>query len=185
MRWLDTARSIFGNTHGLALPDPDRIDVGSVPDTAALLRAIAAAMPRTAIVQLIGPRHPPILDFLATRAVARRQSTGEYFLSLEDSSVTDLARLAGRAPPAEVCAHLFVQEGDDTLLEAFGRDRGEDVVWVSQQLPRKALRLFVEVASKPASSLGTRRASTRPSPIASAQGRDEQSSTFRPFPEGV
>jgi hypothetical protein len=133
--------------HGLSLPDPDRIDIGSVPSTALLIQAIDAAMPRTAFLQLIGPRHKALLPFLATRSLATRRSTGEYFLSLEDGSVAELARLAASCAPDELCAHLFVQEGDHTLLEAFGRDRGEDVVWLSQRLPRAGLRRFLEVAS--------------------------------------
>jgi hypothetical protein len=146
MQWLDRARSILNGTHGLSLPDPDRIDVGSIPDTAALIRAIDAAMPRTAILQLIDPHHPAVLAFLAKHSIARRRSTGEYFVSLEDGATTELARLAARCPPDEVCAHLFVQDGEHTLLEAFGRDRGEDVVWVDRRLPRSTLRRFLEVA---------------------------------------
>ena len=158
MQWLDKARSIFNGTHGLALPDPDRIDVGSVPNIAGLLHAIDAAMPRTAVLRLIGPRHPALLMFLETRATARRRSTGEYFLSLADGLVHELATLAARCPSSEVCSHLFVEEGEDTLLEAFGRDRGEDVVWVSSRLPRKDLRRFLEVALSPASARLGRRA---------------------------
>ena len=146
MQWLDRARSILDGTHGLSLPDPDRIDVGSVPDTAALIRAIDLAMPRTAILQVVDPHHPAVLAFLAKCSIARRRSTGEYFVSLEDGSAAELARLAERCPPDEVCAHLFVQDGEDTLLEAFGRDRGEDVVWVDRRLARSALRRFLEVA---------------------------------------
>lgn len=147
MQWLDRARAILNGMHGLSLPDPDRIDVGSVPDTAALIRAIDAAMPRTAILQLIDPHHPAVLAFLAKCSIARRRSTGEYFVSLEDGSAAELARLAARCPPDEVCAHLFVQDGEHTLLEAFRRDRGEDVVWVDPRLPRSTLRRFLDVAT--------------------------------------
>ena len=147
MQWLDRARSILNGTHGLSLPDPDRIDVGSVPDTAALIRAIDAAMPRTAILQLIDPRHPGVLAFLAKHSIARRRSTGEYFVSLEDGSTAELARVAARCASDEVCAHLFVQDGEHTLLEAFGRDRGEDVVWMNRRLPRSTLRRFLDVAT--------------------------------------
>ena len=159
MRWLDRARSIINEVHGLSLPDPDRIDIGSVPDTAVLLRAIHAAMPRTAILQLIGPHHPAVLAFLAKRSIARRRSTGEYFVSLEDGSTAELARVAARCAPGDVCVHLFVQDGEHTLLEAFGRDRGEDMVWVSRRLSRKSLRTFLEVAS-------TSRSTTPPDEIA-------------------
>ena len=147
MEWLEKARAIFHGTQGLALPDPDRIDIGSVPDTVRLIQGIDAAMPRTALLQLIGPSHKAMLPFLAARSHATRRSTGEYFLSLADGSVAELARLAASCAPDEVCAHLFVQEGDHILLEAFGRDRGEDVVWLSRRLPRAGLRRFLEVAS--------------------------------------
>ena len=147
MQWLDRARSIVNGTYGLSLPDPDRIDAGRVPDTATLIRAIDAAMPRTAILQLIGPRNPALIAFLTTRSIARRRSTGEYFLSLEDGSTTELANLAARCAPDQVCAHLFVQDGEHTLLEAFGRDKGEDVVWVSRRLPRSRFRRFLQATS--------------------------------------
>ena len=147
MQWLDRARAILRPRNALSLPDPDRIDVGSVPDTALLLRAIDAAMPPTAFLQLIGPRHQALLPFLAVRSIAMRGSTGEYFVSLADGAVTELARVAARCPPHDVCTHLFVHDGGHTLLEAFGRDRGEDIVWLSQRVPRARLRRFLEVIS--------------------------------------
>lgn len=145
MHWLERARSILHGSHGLALPDPDRLDIGSVPDTVRLIRAIDAAMPRTAILQVIGPRHPVLLPFLATRAIATRRSSGEYFIPLENGAVSELARVAAGCLPREVCSHLLVQDDDDILLEAFGRDRGEDVVWLSSHLPRPKLCRFLEV----------------------------------------
>ena len=147
MQWIDRARAMLHAAHGLSLPDPDRIDIGSVPDTVRLIQAINAGMPRTAILQLIGPRHKALLPFLATHSIATRQSNGEYFLSLENGSVAELARLAVGCAPQEVCAHLFVQDAEHILLEAFGRDRGEDVVWLSRRLPSASLRRFLEVVS--------------------------------------
>jgi hypothetical protein len=64
MQWLDRARSIARGIHGISLPDPDRIDIGAVPDTVALLEAIDAAMPRAAVVELIGVRHDRLAAFL-------------------------------------------------------------------------------------------------------------------------
>jgi hypothetical protein len=148
MQWLKRARSILNGSHGLSLPDPDRIDIGSVPDTASLIRAIGAAMPRTAILQVIGPRNPAVIAFLTSRSIARRRSTGEYFLSLEDGSTTELARLAASCSPDEVCAHLVVQDGQHTLLEAFGRDKGEDIVWLNRRLPRNNLRRLLQAVSR-------------------------------------
>jgi hypothetical protein len=145
MQWIDRARAMLHAMNGLSLPDPDRIDVGSVADTALLLRAIATAMPRTAILQMVGPRHKALLPVLATRSLATRRSAGEYFVSLEDGSAAELARVAGDCPPDEVCSHIFVQDGDHTLLEAFGRDRGEDVVWLSRRVPKASLARFLEV----------------------------------------
>jgi hypothetical protein len=147
MQWLEKARAMVHGTHGLSLPDPDRIDIGSAPDTGLLIQAIDAAMPRSAILQLIGPRHRTLLPFLATRSVATRRSTGEYFIPLDDGAVAELARVAACCAPHEVCSHLFVQDGEHTLLEAFGRDRGEDVVWLSRRLPRVRIRRFLEVVS--------------------------------------
>jgi hypothetical protein len=155
MQWLEKARAVF-HGHGLPLPDPDRIDVGSVPDTALLIKAIDVAMPRTAVLQLIGPRHKALLPILASRSLATRHSSGEYFLSLDDGSVTELARAASSCTPDEVCSHLFVQEGDHTLLEAFGRDRGEDVVWLSRRVPRSSLQRFLEVIAGTPQSVSVR-----------------------------
>jgi len=146
MQWIDRARAMYA-AHRLSLPDPDRIDIGSVPDTGHLIQAIDAAMPRSAILQLIGPGHSSLLSFLVTRSLATRRSTGEYFISLDDGAVTELARLAACCPTHEVCSHLFVQDGEHTLLEAFGRDRGEDVVWLSRRLRRGRIRRFLEVVS--------------------------------------
>jgi hypothetical protein len=129
------------------LPDPDRLDIGGVPDTALLIQAIDAAMPRTAVLQLVEPRSITLLPFLASRSMATRRSVGEYYLSLEDGAVAELARLAASCAPDEICAHLFVQHGNDILLEAFRRDRGEDVVWLSPRLPRARLRRFLEAIS--------------------------------------
>ena len=167
MQWLEKARAVFQGTHGLPLPDPDRIDVGSVPDTALLIKAIDVAMPRTAVLQLIGPRHKALLPILA-RSLATRHSSGEYFLSLEDGSVSELARVAASCTPDEVCSHLFVQDGDHTLLEAFGRDRGEDVVWLSRRLPRASLQRFLEViaGTPPSASVrGRVRVVRQPRPV--------------------
>jgi hypothetical protein len=147
MQWIDRARAMLHAAHGLSLPDPDRIDIGSVPDTGLLIQAIDAAMPRSAILQLIGPRHRTLLPFLAKRSVATRRSTDEYFISLADGAVTELARVAACCAAHEVCSHLFVQDGERTLLEAFGRDRGEDVVWLSRRMPRASIRRFLEVVS--------------------------------------
>lgn len=157
MQWLETARSILHRYHGLPLSDPDRLDIGSVPDTALLIQAIDAAMPRTAVLQLIEPRSITLLPFLAARSLTTRRRVGEYYLSLEDGAVAELARLAASCAPDEVCAHLFVQDRDDTLLEAFGRDRGEDVVWLSHRLSRARLRRFLEVISgaRPAPMVAT------------------------------
>lgn len=153
MQWLDRARAAVRSAKRLSLPDPDRVDAGSVPDTALLISAIAAALPRTAILQLIGPRNPSLLPFLLARSIARRRSTGEYFFSLGDDSVTALARAAACFGPDEVCSHLLVQDGEHTLLEAFGRDKGEDVVWLSRRLPQSRRQRFLEIVSAPTSPL--------------------------------
>jgi hypothetical protein len=148
MEWLEKARAILHGTHGPPLPDPDRLDIGSVPDTALLIHAIDAAMPRTAILQLIGPRHKALLPFLATRSIATRRSSGEYFIPLDNGAVAELGRIAAGCAPNEVCSHVLVQNGDDILLEAFGRDRGEDVVWLSSRVSRATLRRFLQVISR-------------------------------------
>lgn len=144
MRWLDRARSIVRGMHGISLPDPDRIDIGAVPDTVALLEAIHAAMPPTAVVELIGVRHGPVAEFLGACPEAIEHGGRGYRLSVEHGTVAAVARVARQCAADAICAHLFVHDGDHTLLEAFGRDRGEDVVWLSRQFPKAVLREFLD-----------------------------------------
>jgi hypothetical protein len=144
MRYLDRARSIVRGIHGISLPDPDRIDIGAVPDTVALLEAIDAAMPRGAVVELIGLRHDLLAAFLAACPDATQHRADGYLFSVEHGTIAALAR---DCATDKVCAHVFVHDGDHTLLEAFGRDRGEDVVWLSRRLPKAILRRFLEALS--------------------------------------
>jgi hypothetical protein len=147
MQWLDRARSMVRGIYGISLPDPDRIDIGAVSDTVTLLEAIDAAMPRTALVELIGIRHHALAAFLAACPDAAQHRADGYVLSVEHGTIAALARVARDCSTQTVCAHLFVHEGDHTLLEAFGRDRGEDVVWLNRRLPKAILRRFLEALS--------------------------------------
>jgi hypothetical protein len=162
MRYLDRARSIVRGIYGISLPDPDRIDIGAVSDTVTLLEAIDAAMPRTAVVELIGLRHDPLAAFLAACPDASQHRADGYLLSVEHGTIAALARVARDCATDKVCAHLFVHDGDHTLLEAFGRDRGEDVVWLSRHLPKGILRRFLE-ALFPGTTAAPR--ASRPIPI--------------------
>jgi hypothetical protein len=146
MQWLDRARSTVRGTYGISLPDPDRIDIGAVPKTVALLEAIDAAMPRTALVELIGLRHDPLAAFLAACPDAIQHRADGYLLSVAHGTVAALARVARDCATDNVCAHLFVHDGGHTLLEAFGRDRGEDVVWLSRRLPKAIRRRFLDAS---------------------------------------
>lgn len=180
MQWLDRARAALRSAKRLSLPDPDRVDAGSVPDTALLLTAIAAALPRTAILQLIGPRNASLLPFLMARSIARRRSTGEYFFPLEDDSVAALARAAACFGPDEVCSHLLVQDGEHTLLEAFGRDKGEDVVWLSRRLPQARQQRFLEIVSAPTSGpLAPAVVVRHPNGVSVAATRDDPHAAWR------
>lgn len=146
MQWLDRARLIVRGMYGISLPDPDRIDIGAVSDTVTLLEAIDAAMPPTAVVELIRLRHSPLAAFLAACPDAIQHRADGYVLSVEHGTIAALARVARdcATDTDKVCAHLFVRDGHHTLLEAFGRDRGEDVVWVSRRLPKATLRRFLD-----------------------------------------
>ena len=109
---------------------------------------------------MICPQHKAIVAFLATRSIATRRSTEAYFVSLANATIAELARVAAGCPADEVCSHVLVHDGGDTLLEAFGRDRGENVVWLSRRLPRGVLRQFLE-ASSPSPQAAHIRASVR------------------------
>ncbi len=147
MQWLDRARSIVRGIHRISLPDPDRIDLGAVPDTVALLEAIDAAMPRTAVVELIGLSHGALAAFLAACPDAIQDGRDGYLLAVAKGAVGALARTARDRAADRVCAALLVHDGERTLLEAFGRDRGEDVVWLSRHLPKDVLRRFLDALS--------------------------------------
>jgi hypothetical protein len=162
MRYLDRARSIVRGIHGISLPDPNRIDIGAVPDTVTLLEAIEAAMPRTAVLELIGLRHGPLAAFLAACPDAIQHRADGYLLSVEHGTIAALARVARDCATDKVCTHVLVHDGDHTLLEAFGRDKAEDVVWLSRRLPKAILRRFRE-ALFPSSTPAPR--AWRPMPI--------------------
>ena len=85
---------------------------------------------------------------MAAHRTGRSRSTGEYVIPLDDGAVAELARLASCCSAHDVCSRLFVQDGEHTLLEAFGRDRGEDIVWLSRRLRRARIRRFLEFVSR-------------------------------------
>lgn len=76
MRCLDRARSIVRGIYGISQPDPDRIDIGAVADTVALLEAIDAAMPRIAVMELIRPHNATLVAFLAGDPTVTRRNAG-------------------------------------------------------------------------------------------------------------
>lgn len=158
MQWLNKVRAVAREMRRIPLPDPDRVEISGVRDTVMLLRAIDAAMPRGAVLEVIGPRNEALVEFLAAYPALVRRNPSEFHLSVQAGAIADLAHVAGDCPADEVCTHLFVYDGDRTLLEAFDRDRGEDVVWLSRRMPKAALRRFVnalEQCPSPRAERGT------------------------------
>jgi hypothetical protein len=148
MQWLNKVRAVAREMRRIPLPDPDRVEISGVRDTVMLLRAIDAAMPCGAVLEVIGPRHDAIAAFFAAYPALVRRNSSEFYLSVQAGAIADLARVAGDCPADSVCTHLFVYDGHCTLLEAFDRDRGEDVVWLSRRMPKSALRRFIDALEK-------------------------------------
>lgn len=168
MQWLNKVRAVAREMRGISLPDPDCVEICGVHDTVMLLRAIDAAMPRGAVLEVIGARHDALVAFLADYPGLVQRNPSDFRLSVQAGALTDLARVAGECPADEICTHLFVYDGDRILLEAFDRDRGEDVVWLSCRMPKAALRRFVdalEQGSSPRAWSGTGEAVIRPATI--------------------
>lgn len=127
------------------------IGVDGVGDTAALLRVIERTMPRGSLLNIVKPRSPEVEAFLAVHKTGRSQpAEGDYYVALSGTTASDLARIVESVAPAPAFGGVFVTEGDRNLLEAYRRDAGEDVVWLSPALPAEtivAVRAALEMTS--------------------------------------
>src|SRR5918911_1230610 len=143
MRWLDRIRGMADHMRGLDLPVGEWIELRGVTDTAALVRAIDAAMPRGSTLNVMYPVDDNVEAFLRAHGGARsRPAARDYYLTVNGSTVADFATVAGRCRPDEVCAHLFVYQDDRSVLEALDRDADGSLVRLSSTLSSATVARF-------------------------------------------
>jgi hypothetical protein len=105
-----------------------------------LLRTIEATMPRDTLLNIVKPRSAEVEGFLVRNQTGpSRQEEGDYYLALEGGALSELAALVDAIAPEPACGGLFVSRGEINLLEAYRRDAGEEVVWLSSTLPPDTL----------------------------------------------
>ena len=148
MRWLDKLRGMADQMRGLYLPTGEWIELRGVTDTTALVRAIDAAMPRGATLNVMYPVDDGVEAFLRARGGERsRPAARDYHLPIEGETLAEFAALAARCRPDEVCAHLFVYQDDRSLLEAMDRDAEGSLVRLDAALPPSTIARFREALS--------------------------------------
>ena len=143
MRWLDKLRGMADQMRGLDLPSVDWVELRGVTDTAALVRAIDATMPRGATLNVMYPVDDNVEAFLRSRGDARsRPAARDFHLPIEGDIVADFAAVVARCRPDEVCAHLFVYHDDRSVLEAMDRDADGALVRLDATLPASTVVRF-------------------------------------------
>ena len=142
MQLLNRVRGLKDRMRDVFVPRPEWIAVDGVRDTAQLARAIAATLPREAVLNLVRPQGQ-VEMFLRAHALPSSDSVrGDYYVSLTGSTVAELADVIERQAPEPPCAGVFVSLDGWTVLEAFRRDLGEDVIWMSGEVDDEFLAAF-------------------------------------------
>lgn len=149
LNWTRAVLSLDRAVHGVNLPDPDRMDRGEVRDPVVLLRAIRAAMAPEATLELVNPHDRRLLAWLSACPSVANSHGDHYSLPVGDEAFAGLMTVVGRCRWDDVCSHVFVNDGAQTLLEAYGRDRGEHVVWLSRALPKAGVQRFMGALRSP------------------------------------
>ncbi|MEJ7812170.1 MAG: hypothetical protein WKG32_17280 [Gemmatimonadaceae bacterium] len=171
MEWLDRIRGMADRVRGMEIPKQQEwVELYGAGDTATLLRAVDAVMPRDAMLNVMEPRSAPIETFLRRHAgTGSRPASGDYFLHLDGAVLRELAMLVEQSAPEPACARLFVTRGAENLLEAYRRDAGEDVVWLSRDLAPDVVERFRAVLEQEAP----------PAPATPAESASEPGVGFR------
>ncbi len=170
MRWIDKLLGVADRMRGASIPHQEWEAVDGVTDTGRLLRAIAGAVPSGAVLNIMNPRGAELTAFLRARALpTSRPQSGDYCLLLDAGTVGELAAIVDRMRPEMSCSGVFVAQGGLNIVEAYRRDAGEDVVWVSTELPDAAMTALRRGLERP---IGDRPAAKRATPTyGSAQER--------------
>jgi hypothetical protein len=130
---------------GLDLPVGEWIELRGVTDTAALVRAIDAAMPRGATLNVMYPVDDNVEAFLRSHGGERsRPAARDYHIPIDGSTVAEFAAAVARCRPDEVCAHIFVYYEDHSLLEAMDRDADGTLVRLDGTLAPSDVARFRE-----------------------------------------
>ncbi|HEU4564469.1 MAG TPA: hypothetical protein VFS05_07470 [Gemmatimonadaceae bacterium] len=132
---MSKLRGVADQLRGVSIPHQEWLAVDGVPDTARLVRAIAAIMPPSATVNVVRPRGEVEVVLRARAAHSSRPEAGDYYCRAGDPALAEVAAAMERQSPAAPCAGVFVMLSGHHVLEAFRRDAGEEVVWLATDLP--------------------------------------------------
>jgi hypothetical protein len=162
MGLLDRIRGVVTGRSG---DDEQLIAVDGVGDTPALLRVIDEMMPREALLNIVKPRSAEVEGFLQQHKTgASNPSDGDYYIPMP--AVAHLARLVEQIAPEPAFGAVLVTQGNANLLEAYRRDAGEDVVWLSATLPPQTLSRMRDALDRIAQQCVAAAVASRPSPQA-------------------
>ena len=162
MSLFDQFRDVAERLRGGSIAEQSWIDIDGASDTGRLLRAIETIMPRDSRLNVMKPNAAAdsVLRKLALKE--SRPDDGDFLISMENGGVEELAELADALAPSQLCAGVFVVQGDRNLLESYRRDAGEDVVWLNADLDEKIIANFRQALNAAGSYAEPRSAGERP-----------------------
>lgn len=142
MSLLNQFRGVAERLRGGPIAEQSWIDIDGVSDTGRLLRAIVAAMPRDAKLNVMKPNTVAEQTLRKLALPESRPDEADFVIAVDGAGIGELARLADDMAPSPLCAGLFVVQGDQNVLESYRRDAGEDVIWLSADLDAKIIAHF-------------------------------------------
>ncbi len=147
MSLFDQFRDVAERFRGGSIAEQSWIDIDGASDTGRLLRAIEAVMPRDSRLNVMKPNSAAESVLRKLALAESRPDDGDFFIAVDGAGIEELAQLADALAPSQLCAGVFVVQGDRNLLESYRRDAGEDVVWLSADLDEKIIAHFRQALS--------------------------------------
>jgi hypothetical protein len=139
MGLLDKLRGVADGIRGGSLRRQEWIAVDGVSDSARLVRAVAAGMPRGTVLNVVRPRGA-VAEYLRERSLPESNAdTGDFYCPVLQMQLDGLAAVIESQGSANACSGIFVTRDGHHVLEAFRRDAGEDVVWLATDLPAEVI----------------------------------------------
>ncbi len=136
------------NETELRFAEDEYAELGYVSDLRVLIRAIDAAMPKSAIIYIEGDSIvPEVASFLTSHLASEPRDvwpgsssrrSRAFHVHLTGTNLAELSVLADSYAAPEVCDHVAVYKGDELLLTAY--DAGENYVEVSKSLPDETIQ---------------------------------------------